>query len=222
MKYFNATCVQRFFTYLIDFFIITTIASLIARVIPAYSQNVAIFQEDLEIIFNQVVADNVDLLLYEEMVKAGLIYMGILLSITLLVTFLYLVVLPYYWPTQTVGRLIMGVKVINLRGNERVSFGKLALRELVGSFLLYQVLGNTLILTLLNWYYCATRGRSFADMIGGTRLVYVRGGTIDESNDPNDKNSDYDYVDAEFHEVKSAASEEEPKDNSSDDEYKVF
>lgn len=220
MNYSNATCGQRFITYLIDFIIIEMVAGLIASAIPAYSQNMNIFQEDMGILVNQIYNGSLDMLLYQEMMRAYFAYTGILLLISLVVTFLYLVVLPYYWPKQTVGRLAMGLKVINLHNNEPVSFGKLALRELVGSFLLYRILSSTLIIALLNWYYCASRGRSFADMIGGTRLVYVRG-VVEEENYYSENSSNHDYVNAEFHEVKQEP-KEESKDNSSDNDYKVF
>ncbi|MDE6656577.1 MAG: RDD family protein, partial [Anaeroplasmataceae bacterium] len=142
--------------------------------------------------------------------------LGIKILFDLPIYTLYLVVLPYFWEKQTLGRCIMHLKVIS-KDESKAKPVNLILRELVGGLLLLNLLSSSIIIPILYWYFSASTGRSLADMIGGTRLIDDRYINQDYLYKEEDSYEDREYVDASFTEV---SEKEEPADEDTD--YKVF
>ena len=214
MKYLNARSSQRFIAFLIDYILITIVVSFFVSFIPAYNKSAAVIRDfyqlymdgDITGVINQ--AQNV-------MKHAG-IALGIQLLFDIPIYTLYLVVLPYFWSKQTLGRWAMHLKVVSKDENKATPVN-LILRELVGGLLLLKLLSSSVVIPILYWYFSATTGRSLADMIGGTRLIdtrYVNEDFMDE-----DQPSEREYVDASFTEIPDEPKEEPAEDDS---EYKVF
>lgn len=208
MRYRNAGCGRRFLAYLIDFFLIGIVSAFILSLIPYFSNKVNEFVVAFNAYIESAEAGNLDEALYNTVLSYSTRIAGITFLGMLPVVFLYLVVLPYFWKYQTLGRLLMRIKVVNLMDEENPSFAKLVLREIVG-FLVYNFLSSTFIFLILIWYF-SIRGRSLADLIGGTRLVDAAAIQTEEEH--------RDYMDAHFKEVDSTPKEEE----NTETDYKVF
>lgn len=200
MRANDARCGQRFLAYFIDTLIISTIGTIILHFLPVYGKYYTLYQEaytDItDVIFN---FNAVDSQAFVNLMKYYLAVQGITYAVMLPLFFLYLVVLPYFWSCQTVGRLAAGVKVVCLKDEPKVSFGRLCLRELVGTFIFYELISNVIVL-IITCYLSASKGRSIVDYIGGTRLINLRMPKKEEpiNEEPQDLFSKKDYIDAEF------------------------
>lgn len=147
----------------------------------------------------------------------------ITISFDLVFVVLYLVILPKFWKNQTLGRFFVKVKVVNKNG-EDLTTKNIIFRELIGTFLLYMVLGSFGVL-LASVILIINSKRSLVDYVGKTKLV-----KIDENN-----NSSNDTIidDKEFNNFDNSYAEKEEVDSvddksndyyndQSDDDYKVF
>lgn len=214
MKYLNARSSQRFIAFLIDYLLISIVVSFFISLIPAYNKSTEIimnfYKHYIEGDFTAVI----------DQARNVMKHIGIALGIQLLfdipIYTLYLVVLPYFWNKQTLGRWAMHVKVVSKDENKATPVN-LILRELVGGLLLLKFLSSSIIIPILYWYFSATTGRSLADMIGGTRLVDTR--FVNEDYMDDDQPAEREYVDASFTEVPNEPKEEPAEEDS---EYKVF
>ncbi len=156
----------------------------------------------------------------------------------------YLVILPYFTKWQTLGRLITRSIVINDNGEIKPTFGKLLVRELVGTFILYILFGG--LIGLISAIIAIVTERSLVDRISRTVMVLdtpipvqnreeFRGDFFQNKEEENfyNNNVNYNYeepkyddykeenpdvIDAEVHEIKE---EDKPQDDD-DDEYKVI
>ncbi len=201
MRANDAKCGPRFLAFLIDTLIISTIGTVILHFLPAYTKYLTLYQEAYTDIYEVIFSFNaVDPQAFVNLLKYFLITQGITYAVMVPLFFLYLVVLPHFWSCQTIGRLAAGVKVVLLKDEQKVSFGRLCLRELVGTFLFYEILSNFIVL-IITCYLSASKGRSIVDYIGGTRLINLRMPKKEEpiyegeSQEPFEKK---DYIDAEF------------------------
>ena len=147
----------------------------------------------------------------------------ITIAFDLVFVVLYLVILPKFWKNQTLGRFFVKVKVVNKNG-EDLTTKNIIFRELIGTFLLYMVLGSFGVL-LASVILIINSKRSLVDYVGKTKLV-----KIDENN-----NSSNDTIidDKEFNNFDNSYAEKEEVDSvddksndyyndQSDDDYKVF
>ena len=147
----------------------------------------------------------------------------ITIAFDLVFVILYLVILPKFWKNQTLGRFFVKVKVVNKNG-EDLTTKNIIFRELIGTFLLYMVLGSFGVL-LASVILIINSKRSLVDYVGKTKLV-----KIDENN-----NSSNDTIidDKEFNNFDNSYAEKEEVDSvddksndyyndQSDDDYKVF
>lgn len=204
MKYINATCSQRFLAYLLDSIIMGIISSIILCNLPVYKENMNVINDSLEMFVSGSMDINI---LFGQIMQNFYTIFGYALLIEGFVMALYMVILPYFWKYQTLGRLATHTKVIRNDGS-KVNFGNLLLREYIGGFLLLQLLGS-FIIPLVTWYLSATSGRSLGDMIGGTNLIDTKFHDSKDEEEPSHESKD--YVDASFKEVED-----------SKEEYKVF
>lgn len=230
MHFLKANKVERFLTYFIDFAIIGVIASAIVSGIYAVAGYDAKVIDDIlqriTLEINKVTTGNMDFdvlkNLYAQYMQHALFEALIGGIVYLILITLYLVILPMFWPSQTVGRLIMKTKVVNKDGTE-ASKRTIIFREIIGSFLCYAFFGGVFIIA--SAALVAVKERSLADYIGGADLASVKilpkNENKDEKLDSFDNNDSSDYVDAKFKEVEDS-SREEDKFKIDDDDYKIF
>ena len=146
----------------------------------------------------------------------------ITIAFDLVFVILYLVILPKFWKNQTLGRFFVKVKVVNKNG-EDLTTKNIIFRELIGTFLLYMVLGSFGVL-LASVILIINSKRSLVDYIGKTKLVKINEDntttkTIIDDNDYDDL-SDV-YIKREEIDSKDDNSSNNYNDQS-DDDYKVF
>ena len=208
---------QRAITYIIDFFIMSTVVTLLSQLIFLILPiDMSMMDFHYEMILKEF--DNItNAILDESTYDYGamlnhfgeyLKYAGISMLVNgllyLIMVVGYLIILPIFWDKQTIGRLVTKVKVVSVDGNNP-STKQIILRELVGSWLLYLVIGGPLV--FISAGIALAKGRSIIDYIAKTNLVSL----LEEVKpvETNDNNND-DYVEASFKDV---------NDNSSDDDY---
>lgn len=91
---------------------------------------------------------------------------------SLVIYFLYFIILPIVWEKQTLGRWIAKVKVIKLNGS-RLSFGTLLIREFLGKlFLGIMSFGIVWIISVV-MMELATVKRTIHDRMANTLMVNV-------------------------------------------------
>lgn len=146
----------------------------------------------------------------------------ITIAFDLVFVVLYLVILPKFWKNQTLGRFFVKVKVVNKNG-EDLTTKNIIFRELIGTFLLYMVLGSFGVL-LASVILIINSKRSLVDYVGKTKLVKINEDntttkTIIDDNDYDDL-SDV-YIKREEIDSKDDNSSNNYNDQP-DDDYKVF
>lgn len=146
----------------------------------------------------------------------------ITIAFDLVFVILYLVILPKFWKNQTLGRFFVKVKVVNKNG-EDLTTKNIIFRELIGTFLLYMVLGSFGVI-LASVILIINSKRSLVDYVGKTKLVKINEDntttkTIIDDNDYDDL-SDV-YIKREEIDSKDDNSSNNYNDQS-DDDYKVF
>lgn len=230
MKYNNATCGQRFGAYLIDMIIISLVSSLILMLIPAYQTQSDILLENYNALLDM--STEIDETIFTNIIRSGACIIGINMAVMLPLMTIYFVLIPCFWKQQTIGRAALGLRVVTLN-EEEPKWTQLCVRELVGGYLIYQVLGNSFIVFIVTWVLSANNGRSIVDYVGKTRLVNVR--YVRETVESEPENPFQDYVDAKFHEVEpknedddiipeyqsSTNTKDKSNEDSSEDEYKI-
>ncbi len=220
MKYKNATSMQRFFAFLIDSLLMYVISSLILICIPIYNTYSELFLDRYNYLMSGFNTADIDATFLEELMVSSMVIIGLNMAILIPLYILYYVVLPYFWKSQTLGRLALGLRVVTLE-EEKPKLRHLLLRELVGGYLIYELLGGG-IFYIVTLVLSISQGRSLIDYIGQTRLVNIRyPQKVEEPIAPDER----DYVDAHFREVNIEESKpvnENPNDDSETDEYKVI
>lgn len=169
MKYHNAMSYQRFLAFIIDFFIINLVATLILNLIPLYvfhsEQLMDMYSGMTEMIMNNDIESLIELL------KSACILLLLQTVVFVPIIFVYQIILPMFWKPQTLGRLVAGVRVMRLNSDEKAGIGSLMVRELVGGYIFNVMFVQSFVIPILNYVFSRNRGRSLADMISKTRLV---------------------------------------------------
>lgn len=169
MKYHNAMSYQRFLAFIIDFFIINLVATLILNLIPLYvfhsEQLMDMYSGMTEMIMNNDIESLIELL------KSACILLLLQTAVFVPIIFVYQIILPMFWKPQTLGRLVAGVRVMRLNSDEKAGIGSLMVRELVGGYIFNVMFVQSFVIPILNYVFSRNRGRSLADMISKTRLV---------------------------------------------------
>ena len=235
MKYMNVRSSQRFLAFAVDMALINMVVRLIVQFIPIYAKNAAIVSEYYTAM-NEGNLINYNVEEFMQILQYMLIGLGIMLLVEIPLFILYFVILPYFWEKQTIGRFLMHIKVVS-KTEEKAKFSNLFLREMIGGYLILQVLSVSCVVPLIYWYLSTTTGRTLSDMIGGTRLIDTRFINVEflhkDEGKPEDKDE---YIDAFFTDVpeneeNSLKKEDkvdypfdEPNDSSKDEEteYRVF
>lgn len=229
-----ATKLQRAMTYFLDFLIIEIIVSLLCQlvylVLPIDRSLVTTYEnllvEETEKCMTALASgSNYDVQrLYDILftyLKHSLVNFAIVSSLYLVLVVGYLVILPMLWDKQTIGRLVMKVKVVSVDGSP-VTKKQIVIRELVGTYLFYCIIGGPLILATV--IIASMKGRSLVDYVAKTNLVTTLEVEVPECQD-NDNN---DYIDAEVKDINTNDDYVEAKfvdDSSSsddEDEYKII
>lgn len=85
------------------------------------------------------------------------------------ITFLYFLLLPLFWNGYTIGKKIMGIRIVKMNG-ENVGIGNMLLRELVGRLIYIITFGIGIIVSAI---MVAAREdkRSIHDLIAGTYVT---------------------------------------------------
>lgn len=89
---------------------------------------------------------------------------------TNLISFLYSLLLPIFWYGYTVGKKILGIRIVKVNGDQ-VGFGAMLLRVLVGGLIYGITLG---IAALVSAFMVGLRQdkRAIHDFIAGTYVTY--------------------------------------------------
>lgn len=219
MKNPYASLMSRFLAFLVDNIIIYSIVSLILSIIPSYvtlsNEYVNAYNYFVQNIEEIIISNDITILV-DILVKA-LLMLGYFCLVAIPFFIIYFIVVPKFWQKQTIGRLIAGVRVVRNKDGEEASVGSLILREIVGGFVFYWLLGASGVIIILTCIFSYYKGRSLSDLISRTKLIDVRTNIIIEDNNPIRDDS----IDAEFSDI----NREEPEDSfeeSSDEEYKVI
>lgn len=226
----NATKPQRFVVYLIDFLVIGTITSIISKIVylvlPIDTSQIVIYEEMLSQELTKFIQAayggmNYDLSrlkdIFIEILKYSLVDFAITAAIYLPVVIGYLVILPIIWDKQTLGRGLVKAKVVGIDGN-KPSKKQIIIREVVGTYLFYCILGGPLIFVTI--LLIAIKGRSLVDYVSKTNLV----STIEMNNSSSNNNSftDVEVKDANDDYVEAKFVDETNADNNQDeDEFKI-
>ena len=122
----------------------------------------------------------------------------------LIIVFLYYDVIGYYWSSQTVGRMLFKLKVVDMKGNPP-SMPILALRDVVG-FALFNLLNVCCGLALiLNIIFILRDHVSVGDRLSSTRMVRIDEVCSEEEEDfPKFKkfeNNNYDFENVDDAEI---------------------
>lgn len=147
----------------------------------------------------------------------------ITIAFDLVFVILYLVILPKFWKNQTLGRFFVKVKVVNKNG-EDLTTKNIIFRELIGTFLLYMVLGSFGVL-LASVILIINSKRSLVDYVGKTKLVKINENN-NSSNDTIIDDKEFNNFDNNYAEKEEVDSVDDKSNNyyndQSDDDYKVF
>ena len=193
---------KRFFVYFIDISIVTLIVNLLNMPIIKYLESeLGTLNDAIDKLFKTLESYEGGLIELEQMLNMlmgvtnyALLLTALTLPITLLVYFLYFVLQPMKSKYQTLGRKLMNVNVERVNGNN-LTYGKLILRELVGTYFLYRYLGTIMILINLIVYFITKR--TLADHISGTNMYdianmnYQNDGYYDNNGNYHDNNGGY-------------------------------
>jgi len=103
-----------------------------------------------------------------------------LLLISVIIGLGYTIILPYYYDGKTLGRQIVGTKVVRMDG-QRLTISQLILREVVGKALFWVVtLGIGL---LVDWYLVVATPtkQAVCDRMANTLVIELDGESVPES-----------------------------------------
>lgn len=240
--YLGVNPLRRFLVYIIDIGLIAILAtSITIGILYAIRFDFARFNQLSQNISNSYV--NIMMGRYTDTIYNDLneyfqlfvFREGIRLAITFGLYILYLVVFQYFFKGQTLGRVATGVKVVYDDDPEsKITIGRLILRELVGSFLFYNLIS---IIGFISMIFAIASGKSLVDRISRTSMVFIQKIPVNEeinnefynqrfeqnenqyTENEFDKN---DYIDAEVKDVDNNENNNSSNNSDDDDEYRVI
>lgn len=112
------------------------------------------------------------------------------ISVILIFT-LYFAILPYFWDKQTVGRLILKVKVVREIDGEKPTLMNFIVRDVVGSCLLKVMNVCCGLHFILNIIFVLSKNKTIGDMISGTYLVSTNSNEVIEDNENNPQENNF-------------------------------
>lgn len=177
-----ATRTQRLLVYLIDYFLPGIIVSSI--ILPLFykminfdttiaNTSLAALKVELEYYLSNSSYDTSAIFHHlTEYLKYFYVDLAFTILFTTIILILYLIVLPKFWNKQTLGRMLIKVKVVKKNGDD-LSLKDIILREGVGVILMYVILNNVLGggIVFASVILAYVDGRSLVDYIAGTCLI---------------------------------------------------
>ncbi len=117
--------------------------------------------------------------LYQLLFEGYIRYLLPTLALSLVLGVLYYIVLPYYYDGKTIGRQIVGIKVISAN-NEKLGFLQIAIREFSKSIFWLLTFGLGI---LVDWYLVVAtpRKQSVCDRIANTLVIELEGESVKEA-----------------------------------------
>ena len=251
LKLYNkATTGQKFLAFIVDGIIISTFAIGLSALIFLligfnYSAYMAARNEMLtNYLLYAAYGGNYEQslsLALNEYNKFSLVFYPILDSMYLVVIIVYLVIIPQFWEKQTVGRMLLKIKVIGRTGDVNAGLKRTIIREVAGTWLFYVVSYSLLsgIVIIISGIMILMSGRGIPDRISGTDMVQDLPIDVDpsafqeasrfdseEANqfkpNPNEFRRE-DSIDAEVVDLDNKQEDKQDNnDNSDDDEYQIF
>ncbi len=241
MTFIYAGKFQRFIVFLIDFVLLSIIASFIYRVISnaagiGSAATDSYYQLMLMELLNSVQGggNQANISYYMEQYMSH-VMMDRLLNLIIFGVLVagLLVILPTFWKGQTLGRFLCHLTLFNKEGKPATA-KNFILRELVGTVIFYSLFGFIgIVITLI---MLLVKNRSLVDVISGTHLCFQpeylerRGINPNNINPHNAYNQSNNYnndnnIEADWHEVNNQASEpkeEEKNDSDNGDKYTII
>lgn len=229
--YYRASSFQRFCAYTIDMLLLSTLCThIVSGIFILVNYNSDIITECLQNLTYEIQNDGDIDTIYQlliEIIRRYAFEFAVMIPTYLVLDILYLVILPHFWKKQTLGRLVAGCKVVAKNGDLR--FSRLLLRELVGTFLFYQVFGylGIFISAILVFAF----DRSIVDIISKTSMVNARIAVVNPNNSSqynnynNNSNDDFNNnINKNYdpNDVIDAKVEDKTDSLNDDDEYKVI
>jgi uncharacterized RDD family membrane protein YckC len=98
--------------------------------------------------------------------------------ITSLIGFIYAVAVPILWYGYTIGKRIVGVRIVKVNG-KKLGIGTMLLRVLVAGIVYGLTLGIALIVSVFMVVFRKDK-RSLHDMMAGTYVTYSKPGEIED------------------------------------------
>ncbi len=239
MVFKYATKLQRFLTYLIDFTLISIIAGRVGTLIEkACGFDSAATSSYYELIVMEVynmaggtgTSENLSYYL-QQYFSHNLLDLCFTGGVTLIFIILALVVVPIFWKGQTLGRALTHLTLVDQYGKP-ATVKRFILREVLGTFLMYSVLGG--IMTIISLIILLVKNRSLVDMISGTHLVLNKeyAERLGFGENPANQNMNYDNsyakeehpnnIDVDWKEVEPENNNNQEEENNSDDRYKII
>lgn len=116
---------------------------------------------------------------YELMFDVYLPFLIPAIAISFTLGILYYIVLPYYYDGKTIGRQIVGIKVVSAN-NEKLGFLQIAIREFSKSLFWLLTLGLGI---LVDWYLVVAtpKKQSVCDRIANTLVIELEGESVEEA-----------------------------------------
>lgn len=202
MRYNNADARTRFLAYVIDSFILFVISNpIISKVLEYFNYDQIVLEDKLNRFLSELERGFYNMDLVMEIFNFYIINFVVTFLVMIPLICVYFCVIPMFWEKQTIGRLACSVKVVKYPYEGKCSFSRLLLREIIGGYIVTDLLCSGLILLILLIWVTVKKERSFADYIGGTRLISLKDPvpifTHDEGSNPNinseEKSSEDDY-----------------------------
>ena len=150
----------RLMAYIIDFAIVTLLLSFILVFLPANENYTAYLEEYEQIQINYLEGKTSSDEYVNQSVEVvrDLDYSNVMTSIVGVVVFiLYFVVFQFYNNGQTLGKKLMGVRVVSATGDEKVSMNQYVLRSLLVNSLVCNILLIGMVLFMSRDVYFYTK-----------------------------------------------------------------
>ena len=138
---------KRLFAYIIDILIVTILTTMICSAIPSKNENV---EKKLSELSTELIEKKIDNKEYTDKYK-DLMYESnknerATTAITLVLTIAYFVVFQYMNKGQTIGKKLLGLRVVSSETKKEVSI----LKGLLRSILPISIISNTISIALIN------------------------------------------------------------------------
>lgn len=177
MTFFYAGKFHRFLVYLIDFVLLSIVASFVfSGIFAALSIDTSTADSYYQLFVNELFnmaqggGSEANLAYYLEQYAIHSL-VDRLFSLLVLAIFIvaFLVVLPIFWKGQTLGRFLFHLVLLDKNG-EKAKAKNFILREIVGTLIFYALFGG--IGVIISLICVAVKNRSIVDIISGTHLCY--------------------------------------------------